>query len=69
MDFRPDLEFPIEKELAVYRIKENLHTLRRKELEDAFVEMSGLLVKLTFQSNALFKYAMELEGKLEELTQ
>lgn len=69
MDLKPNFEFPLEKELAVYRMKENLHTLSRAELEDCFVEMAGLLVKLTFQSNALFEYAMQLEGKLEELTQ
>jgi uncharacterized membrane-anchored protein YhcB (DUF1043 family) len=68
MESRPKISIPLEKELLVYQIKTKLHTLSREELEDFFSEMANLLVKLTYQSQALFDYVLELEGKLEELS-
>lgn len=65
MESRPIIEVPLEKELLVYQIKEKLHLLSREDLEDSFVQMANLLVKLTHQTHGLIAYIDILEGKLE----
>lgn len=67
MDFeRPQISLPLEKELLSYKIRQNVQYLDRGDLEEAVIQMSEMLVKLTYQSKTLLSYIEQLEGKLKE---
>lgn len=67
MDFeRPQISLPLEKELLSYKIRQNVQYLDRRDLEEAVIQMSEMLVKLTYQSKTLLSYIEQLEGKLKE---
>lgn len=64
---RPDIKFPIEKELLVYQIKGKIRDLPREDLESYFIDCALALSKLTFQTHHLLDYIFELEGKLQRV--
>ena len=65
MDFEvPPL--PVETEFRVHSIKERLHQLTRKELEELLVECLSTLTKLTHQTKFLKAHIMLAQGKIPQ---
>ena len=65
MDFEiPPL--PVETEFRVHSIKERLHQLTRKELEELLVESLSTLTQLTHQTKFLKGYILNVQGKIPQ---
>jgi len=57
--------FPIEKEFRVLAVRERLHELTRKDLEEFLTEALTIMTKLAHQVTELRDYVDKLEGKTE----
>ena len=55
--------FPIEKEFRVLAVRERLHELTRKDLEEFLTEALSTMTKLAHQVTELRNYVDKIEGK------
>jgi hypothetical protein len=57
--------FPIEKEFRVLAVRERLHELTRKDLEEFLTEALSTMTKLAHQVTELRNYVDKIEGKTD----
>jgi hypothetical protein len=57
--------FPIEKEFRVLAVRERLHELTRKDLEEFLTEALSTMTKLAHQVTELRDYVNKIEGKTD----
>jgi hypothetical protein len=55
--------FPIEKEFRILAVRERLHELTRKDLEEFLTEALSIMTKLAHQVTELRDYIDKIEGK------
>ena len=57
--------FPIEKEFRVLAVRERLHELTRKDLEEFLTEALSTMTKLAHQVTELRDYVNKIKGKTD----